>query len=192
MSHDPTVPPHLDVRPGLGLRAVAPADRVALESILAEPAVARWWTTHDLDAVIAGTIDAFVWVIEERYEDTWHVVGGIQAWENTDPEYEHAGIDLFLATAVHGRGLGPAVVRSVARWLFEVRGHHRLVIDPAAANTRAIRAYTKVGFHPVGVMRAYERGADGQWHDGLLMDLLEQDIAQEDAYDEGGTKRSGP
>jgi aminoglycoside 6'-N-acetyltransferase len=24
----------------------------------------------------------------------------------------------------------------------------------------------------VGVMRAYERGDDGTWHDGLLMDLL--------------------
>ena len=47
---------------GLGLRAFA----IAWPSILAEPAVASWWTTHDLDAVIAGTIDAFVWVIEER------------------------------------------------------------------------------------------------------------------------------
>jgi aminoglycoside 6'-N-acetyltransferase len=30
----------------------------------------------------------------------------------------------------------------------------------------------KVGFRPVGVMRACERGVDGTWHDGLLMDLL--------------------
>lgn len=192
MSHEPKVPPQLDVRPGLGLRAVSAGDRPALESILAEPAVARWWTTHDLDAVVAGTIDAFVWVIEEQHEDATRVVGGIQAWENTDPEYEHAGIDLFLATVVHGRGLGPAVVRAVARWLFEDRGHHRLVIDPAAANTVAIRAYAKVGFRPVGVMRAYERGADGQWHDGLLMDLLPEDMAPTVAYDDGGTKRSGP
>jgi aminoglycoside 6'-N-acetyltransferase len=29
----------------------------------------------------------------------------------------------------------------------------------------------------VGVMRAYERGPDGTWHDGLLMDLLAADLS---------------
>ena len=32
---------------------------------------------------------------------------------------------------------------------------------------------SKVGFKPVGVMRRYERDANGKdWHDGLLMELL--------------------
>jgi aminoglycoside 6'-N-acetyltransferase len=64
----------------------------------------------------------------------------------------------------------------VARWLFEERGHHRLTIDPSAANERAIRAYTAIGFKPVGVMRRYERGPDGTFHDGLLMDLLRDEL----------------
>jgi aminoglycoside 6'-N-acetyltransferase len=51
-----------------------------------------------------------------------------------------------------------------------------VTIDPAAANTRAIAAYAKVGFRPVGVMRKYERGPDGTWHDGLLMDLLREEL----------------
>jgi aminoglycoside 6'-N-acetyltransferase len=54
----------------------------------------------------------------------------------------------------------------------EDRGHHRLTIDPNVANEHAIRAYAKVGFRPVGVMRSYEKNADGTWHDNLLMDLL--------------------
>jgi aminoglycoside 6'-N-acetyltransferase len=29
-----------------------------------------------------------------------------------------------------------------------------------------------MGFKRVGVMRLYERGPDGTFHDGLLMDLL--------------------
>jgi aminoglycoside 6'-N-acetyltransferase len=29
-----------------------------------------------------------------------------------------------------------------------------------------------VGFKSVGIMRKYERGPDGSWHDSLLMDLL--------------------
>ena len=34
----------------------------------------------------------------------------------------------------------------------------------------------EVGFRPVGVMRRYERGPDGQFHDGLLMDLLREEL----------------
>jgi aminoglycoside 6'-N-acetyltransferase len=51
-----------------------------------------------------------------------------------------------------------------------------LTIDPAAANDRAIRAYEAVGFRRVGIMRAYERGVDGSWHDGVLMDLLVEEL----------------
>jgi aminoglycoside 6'-N-acetyltransferase len=67
-------------------------------------------------------------------------------------------------------------VRTVARWLIEERGHHRVTIDPAASNERAIRAYGRVGFRPVGIMRRYEGDLDGSWHDGLLMDLLADEL----------------
>jgi aminoglycoside 6'-N-acetyltransferase len=60
----------------------------------------------------------------------------------------------------------------VIRHLFEDLGHHRITIDPALTNERAIRAYQKVGFRPIGVGRAYEKGPDGTFHDNLLMDLL--------------------
>ena len=60
----------------------------------------------------------------------------------------------------------------LARYLIQERGHHRLTIDPAVDNAAAIRAYEKVGFRAVGVMRSYERGPDGTFHDGLLMELL--------------------
>ena len=106
------------------------------------------------------------------------VVGSIQVAEEEEPDYRHAGIDLFIDTDHQGRGLGPEAIRLLAGWLFDARGHHRLTIDPAAANARAIRAYERVGFRPVGIMRQYERGADGTWHDGLLMDLLPQDLRE--------------
>jgi aminoglycoside 6'-N-acetyltransferase len=35
-----------------------------------------------------------------------------------------------------------------------------------------------VGFRAVGVMRQYERGGDGHFHDGLLMDLLRGELAE--------------
>jgi aminoglycoside 6'-N-acetyltransferase len=104
------------------------------------------------------------------------VAGSIQAAEESDPDYRHAAIDLFLGPAFQGIGLGQQAIRVLARWLFEERGHHRLTIDPSAANDRAIRTYRGVGFRPVGVMRRYERGPDGEFHDGLLMDLLREEF----------------
>jgi aminoglycoside 6'-N-acetyltransferase len=83
-----------------------------------------------------------------------------------------------VGSSWQGHGIGPDAIRTLARHLFEERGHHRLTIDPAVANDRAIRAYERVGFRPVGIMRAYERGADGVWHDGLLMDLLRDELNQ--------------
>jgi aminoglycoside 6'-N-acetyltransferase len=49
-------------------------------------------------------------------------------------------------------------------------------MDPAVDNEQAIRAYRRVGFREVGVMRGYERGPDGTWHDGLLMEMLAEDF----------------
>jgi aminoglycoside 6'-N-acetyltransferase len=99
------------------------------------------------------------------------VAGGIQYHEELNPDYHHAGIDVFLSERWQGRSLGTEAICLVARFLFEQR-HHHLTIDPTAENTRAIASYAKVGFRPVGVMRQYERQADGRWHDCLLMDLL--------------------
>ena len=112
--------------------------------------------------------EVVAYVIEVQGE----VAGSIQYGEETDPDYRHASIDLFLGAAYQGRGLGADALRTIARYLFEERGHHRLTIDPAAANQRAIRTYLWLGFQPVGIMRSYERGPDGSFHDGLLMDLL--------------------
>jgi len=104
------------------------------------------------------------------------VAGAIQWSAEDEPDYRHAGIDIYLDPSLHGRGLGTDAVRTLARHLVADHGHHRLVIDPAADNAAAIRCYSKVGFRPVGVMRRYERSVDGTWHDGLLMDLLADEL----------------
>ena len=116
--------------------------------------------------------DTTVWTIAVDDE----VAGSIQTAEEADADYRHASIDLFLGPAFQGRGLGSEAIRTVAHWLFQDRGHHRLTIDPSAANERAIRAYTAIGFRPVGVMRRYECGPDGTFHDGQLMDLLRDEF----------------
>jgi aminoglycoside 6'-N-acetyltransferase len=106
------------------------------------------------------------------------VAGIIQSYEEDDPDYRHGGIDIILHPDVQDRGVGTDAVRTLARHLIEHDGHHRLMTDPAANNARAIRCYEKVGFKPVGTMREYERGMDGTFHDGLLMDLLRADLTE--------------
>ncbi len=105
------------------------------------------------------------------------IIGGIHFEEAEDSDYRHASVDIFLDPSVRGRGLGGEAIGVVAKYLFEELGHHRLTIDPAVENTAAIRAYSKVGFQPVGVMRKYEIGPDGNWHDGLLMELLVEEFS---------------
>ena len=100
----------------------------------------------------------------------------IQCYEENEPDFRHAGIDIFLAERFQGRGLGTDAVRTLARYLIHERGHHRLIIDPAADNAEAIRTYEKVGFRAVGIMREYCRSSDGTWRDGLLMDLLAREF----------------
>ena len=87
-------------------------------------------------------------------------------------------MDIYLDPDVHGRGFGTDAVRTLARHLIIDHGHHRLTIDPAADNAVAIRCYSKVGFRPVGIMRNYERGPDGTWHDALLMDMLAEELTE--------------
>jgi len=104
------------------------------------------------------------------------VVGWIQWQAEDEPDYRHASIDIYVDPAVHRRGVCTDAVRILARHLTVDHGHHRLEIDPAVDNAAAIRCYTKVGFRPVGILRRYERGPDGTWHDGLLMDLLAEEL----------------
>lgn len=159
------------------LRPVLPEDVAILRTHLQDPSVARWWGPARLDVDVADDwLDSDPDTTVRTIEVDGAVAGSIQTAEESDPDYRHAGIDLFLGPAFQGRGLGSDAIRTVARWLFEERGHHRLTIDPSAANERAIRTYTAIGFRPVGVMRRYERGPDGTFHDGLLMDLLREEF----------------
>ena len=156
------------------LRPLTDEDLDALVAIVQAPGVAEWWGTPDppereREGLANG---GCAFAIE--------VGGELAGWlgfnEEDEPDYRHASLDISLAPQFQGRGLGPDALRTAIQWLIDDRGHHRFTIDPAAANERAIQAYAAVGFEPVGVLRRYERGPEGHWHDGLLMDLLAEDL----------------
>jgi aminoglycoside 6'-N-acetyltransferase len=156
----------------LRLRPIVDGDVAELRRIHSTPEVVRWWDLPE---------DGFPWTDDPdstrlAIEVDGAVAGMIQFSEELEPKYRHAAIDVFLDPALRGRGLGTEAVRQVVRHLIGELGHHRITIDPAVANAAAIRAYEKVGFRRVGVMRQYERDVDGEgWHDSLLMELLAED-----------------
>lgn len=168
-------PPTLKAK-GIRLRPLRKRDLPVLLDILTDPTVAAWWGRYDRKRVRREYGSAAdregMFLVRLAGEP----VGMIQFGEEDDPEYRHASIDIALRESAQGRGVGPRAVWLLARYLIEERGHHRVTIDPAVANRNAIRAYEKVGFREVGVMRNYERGSDGTWHDGLLMDVLADEL----------------
>jgi aminoglycoside 6'-N-acetyltransferase len=142
----------------------------------------RWWGPQD-DDDIDETIDrsepeVTVLLMELAQPDVSApgsaspVIGVIQFHEEEDPMYRHAGIDIAIHDDHQRKGYGTEAIRLVVDHLFSI-GHHRIVIDPNAANQAAIAAYAGVGFSPVGTMGQYEWSEHEQrWTDGLLMELL--------------------
>jgi aminoglycoside 6'-N-acetyltransferase len=158
------------------LRPAGRDDIPQLARIRRTPEVYRWWRGGDdlvaaIEEDLAEEGSTKYVVVHEGV-----VVGWIQWQAEEEPDYRHASIDVYIDPAVRGRGIGTDAVRTVSRHLVDDQGHHRVTIDPAVDNEAAIRSYEKVGFRPVGVMRRYERGEHGTWHDNLLMDLLADEL----------------
>lgn len=155
------------------LRPVTSDDVPALVHIVGMPEVRQWWDTTELGAG---------WPLSDEASSTRYTIvhgrriaGMIQYHENDDPQNRHAAMEIFLDPGLHGRGLGRDAVRTLAQHLFDARGHHRIVIDPAVTNEVAIRCCAAVGFRPVGAMRDRERDTT-RVRDGLMMDLLSTEI----------------
>lgn len=156
----------------LTVRSARPSDAANLRRLFDCEGVRRWWGTQGDDDIeeyaSGGDSDVTVLMIEREGA----TIGLIQFHEETDPQYRHAGIDLALHDDHQGVGLGPEAIGLVVDHLASI-GHHRIVIDPNAENHNAIKAYSRVGFKPVGTMRDYEWSESQQaWTDGLLMELL--------------------
>ncbi len=165
------VPPRLHGRI-VTLRPATAADAPRLLAIIEEPQVAAWWRREEWERLTEDDVVTFAILLDDE------VVGCIQFNEEDDPDYRSAAVDIYVSAAVHGRGVGPDAMRTLIGWLIEARGHHRFTVDPAAVNAHAIHVYRKLGFRPVGVLRQYERVADGTWRDALFMELLAGELVR--------------
>lgn len=157
------------------LRSINPTDRDRLLAIRRTEKVRSRWRGENLDAQFDEDLlddDLHQLVIETLKGE---IIGMIQFEEEQDPDYRNASLDIYIDPASHRRGYAADAIRTLVNYLFDNLDHHRLTVDPATDNTAAIACYSKVGFKPVGTMRAHERQPDGSWTDALLMDILPSD-----------------
>lgn len=161
------------------VRPPAPDELSNLAVVMAaDPEASPWWS-HDAEVIRRWFLEDpeyRVLVVEDRASG--ETAGIIAFQEEDDPDYQSASMDIALLSCCTGRGLGPEALRLLASWLIDERGHHRLTIDPAVANERAVHVYKALGYRPIGVARRYERGPDGTWHDNLLMDMLADELVR--------------
>jgi aminoglycoside 6'-N-acetyltransferase len=147
------------------LTAIRPATLDDIDLLVAwhgDPEVARYWddetyTREEMEERLSRTdVEAFV------IEETGVPVGYIQAWKDDDGH--SGGVDMFLVPHARGRGLGPDAARALARHLRDDRGWDRVTVDPYVWNDRAVRAWQRSGFEPVG-----EREPDDEHRERWLL-----------------------
>lgn len=87
----------------------------------------------------------------------------------------HCELGYWLVPDARGRGLGPAAVRLVSRWVLTSTEVYRLVAHVEPHNTASRKLLHKCGFTEEGLLRKYLRFDDGVF-DALSFSLLEVDV----------------
>ena len=75
-------------------------------AILSEPEAALWWGEADEESLrddyLGESGDDHAFSVELEGE----LIGIVAYWEENEPDYRHAGMDITLAAPHRGRGLG--------------------------------------------------------------------------------------
>ena len=141
-----------------GFRPLSDRDMPLLARWLAEPHVAAWWGDKETELKgIAETIDSIA-VEPFIIELDGRPIGFIQSYDPYLDDEENPfqdqptgtlGIDQFIGEPeLVGKGHGTRLIGEFVDMLFE-EGAPRVILDPDAANTVAIRVYEKVGFRTI-------------------------------------------
>jgi RimJ/RimL family protein N-acetyltransferase len=94
---------------------------------------------------------------------------------NIDSVNRNASIRISLfSEADFSKGYGSEAMRLMVNYGFAELNLHRIELDVFAFNTRAIRVYENIGFKREGLLRD-TLFYDGEFHDTVLMSILEDD-----------------
>lgn len=93
----------------------------------------------------------------------------LESEEKIEYGYEHSelvyGMDQFIGNPAYwDRGIGTKLVMALRDLLLASAPAKKVVMDPQAWNSRAIRCYEKCGFRKIKLLPAHE------WHEGQMRD----------------------
>lgn len=111
------------------------------------------------------------WVIEHQ----GRAIGEILLDNFVEADQRASLIVGILDKGTLGKGLGTEAIRVIAEFAFETLKLHKLSTRVLAFNTRAIRAYERVGFVREGLERESAL-IGGTWHDDVIVGLLKRDF----------------
>jgi aminoglycoside 6'-N-acetyltransferase len=131
------------------LRPATPADLDLLERWFADPEVYEHWGGRALgrDEVAAKYTGGRSPAVESFVVEAEGAPAGFL-------QYDDGGsIDMFLAPAARGRGLGLDAVDTIVHYLMDVQRWRRVTVEPLLTNPRAIAFWFRAGFRPVGALQ---------------------------------------
>jgi RimJ/RimL family protein N-acetyltransferase len=104
---------------------------------------------------------------------------GTATWEVVNRRSRIAAVGGFaIDPSYRGQGVADEAIRVLHHHLIRELGFHRLQMEVYGFNERALRHAERVGWVREGVRRkAYWR--DGEWVDGILFGLVEEDLDSE-------------
>ncbi|WP_299868852.1 GNAT family N-acetyltransferase [uncultured Hoeflea sp.] len=146
----------------IGFRAVTANDYTLLEDWMRQPHWRQWWGEVETElGYIRDMVEGRDSTRPFLFLRDGEPMGYIQAWRIRDHLVEpwiskapwmlkvptgSVGVDLSVGLEENlGRGLGSAALKAFVKMLI-AEGCRDIIIDPDAANARAIRAYEKAGF----------------------------------------------
>jgi len=166
----------------LRLRAFEPSDTATYHDWWNDPLLVPLQTTAAVRPVSAAASAATVqaWAQESLIFCTVEtladktMIGAINLWGG-DPKNRDYRLAIVLGRQFWGHGFGREILDFFIRHAFRELGVHRISLQVAAHNERAIRCYRAVGFKEEGRLRQANFRA-GAWHDEILMGLLSEDL----------------
>lgn len=127
------------------------------------------------------------WVIEHQ----GRAIGEILI-DNFVEADQRAGLIIgVLDPTCLGKGLGTEAIKAVAEFCFDVLGLHKLSMRVLSFNTRAIRAYERVGFVREGLERE-SAFIGGVWYDDVIVGLLKRDFDALRGHQPGKSDKAPP
>jgi RimJ/RimL family protein N-acetyltransferase len=162
----------------LRLRAFEEADAGPFHEWWNDAALVAWQSTGFLRPVTAAenlarlkgwVKDSLIYCCAETLEER-QLIGTVNLW-GADAKNRACQLAIIIGRPFWGQGFGREMVGFITRHAFVELGVHRIGLQVAAENERAIKCYRACGFREEGRQRE-ATWQNGRWQDELLMGML--------------------